>query len=152
MLRDTSGLDAHDVNHDSCGPTATAVAPVDQNVVTFRDGQSTLVPTMNGVNQSEKAISPRFDPGAVLNVAPRPVPLCCVKVPPVEERVKRLENQRLVSRLLVDIPGHLSAALGTAKSTADPMRDDRLELGRALFPDAVARLQNVQASIRKSFA
>ena len=116
MLRDTSGLDAHDVNHDSCGPTATAVAPVDQNVVTFRDGQSTLVLTMNGVNQGEKAISSRPDAGAMLNVARRPVALCCLKVPSVEKRVKGLESQRFVSPLLFDIPAIYSTLPTTAES------------------------------------
>ena len=89
---------------------------MNHDVVALGDGQSTLVLTLNGVNQGEKAISSRPDPGAMVNVARRPVPLCCLKVPSVEKRVKGLESQRFVSPLLFDIPVIYSTLPATAES------------------------------------
>jgi len=40
-----------------------------------------------------------------------------------------------------------SSAAVMLKAAAHPLRDDRLELGRSLLPDAVARLKNIQARI-----
>jgi hypothetical protein len=38
------------------------------------------------------------------------------------------------------------------KATADPLRDDRLELRSSLLPDAVTGLEHIQAGMRQSFA
>src|SRR5712691_1121216 len=40
----------------------------------------------------------------------------------------------------------------SSKTAGHPLRDDRLELGRSLFPDAVTGLENIQARMRQSFA
>ena len=62
---------------------------------------------MLGSDQSEEAVSPRADPRAVLDVLGRPVALRRLEVPTVEERVKSLEGESLVSRFLFEIPCHL---------------------------------------------
>src|SRR5712691_10099468 len=40
----------------------------------------------------------------------------------------------------------------SSKSAGHPLRDDRLELGRSLLPDAVTGLENIKACMRQSFA
>src|SRR3989454_2685385 len=45
-----------------------------------------------------------------------------------------------------------SLGAATVEPTTHPLRDDRLELGRSLLPDAVTGLENIQSCMRESFA
>ena len=142
MLREASLLNSKDIDHNLCRSPTAAEAPMNHDVFALRDGQDTFVAPADGAHECEETVQSRSDPGTVLHVVRRPVAFRGLKVPPVEERVKRLESQRLrascsTSRVIYP-PLRLPL-----KATADPLRHDRLELGRALFPDAVARLQNV---------
>jgi hypothetical protein len=167
MLREASLIDPNDVDHDFCrSPTATE-ASVKHDVFAVREGEGILVPPADGAHQREEAVQSRSNPGTVLDVFQRPVALRGLKVPPVKERIERLQNESLVSRLLFEIPRYLdiapwparswhriepfdmrtSSAAVILKAAPHPLPDDRLELGRSLLPDAVASLENIQARI-----
>jgi len=107
MLCETSPRDAKDIDDDFRRPPTSAEASVNQDVVALRDGQRALVLPVDRPHQREEALPSRSDPRAVLNVVRRPVALRRLEVSPVEERVESLQDESLVSRLLLVIPRHL---------------------------------------------
>jgi hypothetical protein len=140
---------------------------VNHDVFALRNRQGTFVPPADRAHQRQEAVQSRSDPDTVLDIVRRPVAFRGLKVPPVEERIESLQDESLVSRLLFEIPHHMyplfwparsedriepldmrtSSAAVMLKAAAHPLRDDRLELGRSLLPDAVASLENIQARI-----
>src|SRR2546428_9770482 len=101
MFCETSVHDTEDVDDDPGRPPTPTEAPVHHDVVALGDCERAFVPPRETTYQREQPVPPGGDPCAVLDVRGREVLRSGLEVSPVEECVECLENQRLVSRLLL---------------------------------------------------
>src|SRR5207245_11642842 len=101
VLCETSVRYTEDVDDDPGRPPTPTEAPVHHDVVAFGDCERALVPPREPTHQREQPVPPGGDPRAVLDVRGREICRSGLEVSPVEERVECLENQRLISRLLL---------------------------------------------------
>src|SRR6185295_2207548 len=119
VLGKAAAFEAYDVDDDPCRGLADAgEPPMEQHVVAVGNGERILVAHRSGrvPDEIEETFTARRNVGAVLYVVWRPVPLGSRVVPPVEQRFERLEDQGLVSRLLLRVSAHVSPLLSWVSS------------------------------------
>src|SRR5271168_1994374 len=101
MLDENSIFDSKNVGGDPIDRLAEAGKSAmydDEISVGHDDAWLILESRRETFGEVEQPFAPRLDVSAVLNVAGRPITLGFCVIPPVEQRVERLEDQSFVSR------------------------------------------------------
>ena len=106
MLRETSSLDAKDVDDDPGRPPTPTEAAVDHDVVALGYHERAFIPPGETAHQREQPVPSGGDHRAVLEVRGGEVLLGGRKVSPVEQRIECLEHQRLISRFPIQVSCH----------------------------------------------
>ena len=99
MFRELAVLETNDIGGDPCGGTAVAgEAPMRDDIVAFGHYQLVLVAERLGrlADEVEQALAAGGDMSAVLDVAVGPEPFRGCVVALIEQRIERLQNNRLV--------------------------------------------------------